>query len=75
MTRRKGNSIVSDGLKGLDLFGMAVPSLNIEGDSQVRTMCGGIVTCLILVTTLFFAAETGTELLSPMNPQINDVIT
>ena len=60
-------------VKNIDSFGMEIPSFNIGGESQVNTLCGGIVTCLILMTTLAYASSEALELIDPHNPQINIV--
>ena len=59
-------------VSGLDSFGSAVPSLNIGGETTVNTLCGGIVTGLILLVTLIFAAHKATELVDARNPTIID---
>ena len=59
-------------VSGLDSFGSAVPSLNIRGETTVNTLCGGIVTGLILLVTLIFAAHKATELVDARNPTIID---
>ena len=48
----------------LDSFGSAVPSINIRGETSVNTLCGGVLTGLILMITLTFAAHKATELVN-----------
>ena len=62
-------------IRGMDSFSMEVPSFNIKGETRVNTLCGGIVSCLILLMTLAFAAHNAVELFDAKNPTINKVTT
>ena len=60
-------------ISGMDSFGMEVPSLNLKGETQVNTLIGGVVSALILMLTLAYAANTAIELVEPQNPTITEV--
>ena len=49
---------------------MEVPSFNIKGQTMINTLCGGVVSCLILMTTLAYAAHNAIELALQDDPQI-----
>ena len=38
-----------------DMFGRAVPTLNLGGDDHIRSRLGGIVSMMIMLTTFLFA--------------------
>ena len=62
-------------ISGMDSFGMEVPSLNLKGETHVNTLIGGVVSALILMLTLAYAANTAFELVEPQNPSITEVTT
>ena len=53
---------------------MEAPSLNIRGETKVNTLCGGIVTCFILVLTMVYALNSSVELFNPVKPEIAEAI-
>ena len=62
-------------ISGMDSFGMEVPNLNLKGETHVNTLIGGVVSALILMLTLAFAANTAIELVQPQNPSMKEVTT
>lgn len=62
-------------MTNFDSFSMEVPSFNIRGETRVRTLCGSIVTFIILALTISFAVHTSLELVEPQNPSISEVTT
>ena len=44
-------------VRGLDIFAKDVPAFNINGQSEVKTLLGGILTCVIYVLTLSYATS------------------
>lgn len=55
----------------MDSFSETVPQFNINGETHVNTFCGGVVTFLILMAALAYAANNAIELVDPVSPQIN----
>ena len=41
-------------LKSVDLFGRALPSFSLQGQTQVHTYSGGLITLLIVYITFLF---------------------
>ena len=48
-----------------------MPSFNIEGDTQVRTVPGGFITLTILTVTLGYSITKFADLTEGNNPNIN----
>ena len=44
-----------DFVKGVDMFGAPLPSLNISGEATINSHCGGIISLLITYLTFLFA--------------------
>ena len=61
----------SEFLRRRDSFGKEVPSFNVEGDSQVRTVIGGFMTLTILTVTLGYSITKFADLTEGNNPNIN----
>ena len=61
----------SEFLRRRDSFGKAVPAFNVEGDTQVRTIIGGIMTLTILTVTLGYSITKFGDLMEGNNPNIN----
>ncbi len=45
---------VGNKLQSIDLFGREVPAFNLKGETHVNTTVGGLVSVLILITTLLY---------------------
>ena len=58
-------------IKKLDLYGAPVPTLNINGKSSVKTLVGGILSFLIMLTVFLFAALKLEELVLRKQPMLN----
>ena len=58
-------------VKNIDGFGQEIPSFNLKGETRVNTLCGGVITVIILSLTLAFAILKGIHLLHRKNPTIN----
>ena len=48
-----------------------MPTFNVDGESKINTVVGGILTCIIFITTLLYAGIKLDQLLSKGNPNIN----
>ena len=60
-----------DFLRNIDNFGEAVPSFNIGGRAEIKTISGGIVTLIIFLVTFSFGVMKMQHLLEKKNPVIN----
>ena len=49
-------------ITGFDTFGKDMPNLNLQGETKVNTLCGGIVTLLIASVVVAFATHKAFEL-------------
>lgn len=54
--KKKPNWHISNKLQGIDLFSREVPAFNLRGETHINTTVGGLVSVLILVTTLLYTA-------------------
>ena len=52
-----------------------MPSFNLQGESRVNTLCGGVVTLLIAMVVLAFATHKAFEMVDPHNPSIVEIET
>ena len=57
-------------IKNFDSFGKEIPSFNIQGETKVNTMCGGLLTLLIGMVVMAFAANNSIELVNPLHPAV-----
>ena len=48
-------SVLGQILKKLDYFGAPIPTLNMLGDTMVKTKTGGLLSFIIILLTLGFA--------------------
>ena len=58
-------------IRNLDTFGKEVPAFNIDGETKINTIVGGILTALIFMTGLLYAGVKLDHLLNRDNPNIN----
>lgn len=56
---------MSDVISSMDMFSESVPQLNIEGKTEVKTLCGGITSVFIFMAALAYAASNSFELVDP----------
>ena len=49
-------------VRNLDIFGKDVPAFNINGEAEVKTLLGGILTCIVFVLTFSYATSTMIDL-------------
>lgn len=59
----------------MDTFAMPVPQFNIKGETNIKTLCGGITSFIIFMAALAYAVSNSVELVNPQSPQINKVKT
>ena len=52
----------------MDAFSSPVPQFNINGETKVRTLCGGLTSFFIFIAALAYAAGNSLELVSPRSP-------
>lgn len=53
-----------------DNFGKEIPSFNLRGETNVRTVMGGVVTTLIIIIALVFATIKMFQFFTGHNPEI-----
>ena len=58
-------------LRNLDRFGKEVPAFNVDGETKINTVVGGILTALIFMTGFLYAGIKLDHLLSRDDPIIN----
>jgi len=58
-------------LKNMDMFGKPLPSFNLQGNEDVKTHCGGLVSLALMFTVFMFASLKLLHLLSFHSPTIN----
>ena len=44
-------------LHSIDIFGMPIPSFNLKGKSHITTWLGGLLSAMIMGTTLAYATQ------------------
>ena len=59
--------------KNLDNYGKEVPTFNLGGETRVSTVCGGIISVLVMILTLTYSIVKLTQLINKDNPNINQV--
>ena len=59
--------------KNLDNYGKEVPAFNVGGETRVSTVCGGIISVLVMTLTLTYSIVKLTQLINKQNPTINQV--
>ena len=55
-------------ITSMDAFSSPVPQFNINGETKVRTLCGGLTSFFIFIAALAYAAGNSLELVSPRSP-------
>ena len=68
--RRNRPANIGGALKQIDIFGANLPMFHIEGETQVQTVSGGILTALLSVVFIGYALIKLTHLLDKKNPLI-----
>ena len=59
-------------LTNLDLYGRAVPTFNLKGETHINTSMGGLLSLVIMITTLAYTSLKFTELYTRADPFINE---
>ena len=54
----------------MDSFGKKIPMFNIQGDSQVKTVFGGVLSVLVITLTLMYSKMKFIDLMERKNPQL-----
>ena len=62
-------------LKKIDAFGEPLPSFNIKGKDHVYTLGGGVITMLITIVVLAYAAVKFEHLTSRYSPNMSSYLT
>ena len=63
-----------DFLKKVDIFDAAMPTFNLNGEKSVRTVCGGVITIVILCITFLFSSTKFEQMLRRQNPTVNNYL-
>ena len=63
---------IGNKLQGIDMFGREVPSFNLRGETHINTKVGGLVSVVILITTLMYTAIKLELLYSRKDPTISE---
>ena len=68
--RRGGRASWSVGntMRDMDGFGKEIPSFNLRGENRVNSVCGGVVTTVILTLVLIYASMKAIDLVEKRNP-------
>ena len=61
---------MSEFVKNIDMFGAAVPGINMRGKTELNTSCGAIISMLIIILTLSFGLLKLEHLMERKNPLI-----
>ena len=62
---------VSNRMRDIDGFGKEIPAFNLRGENRVNSVCGGVVTTIILTLALIYASVKAIDLVEKKNPVIN----
>lgn len=57
----------------LDIFGMPLPTFNIDGNDRIKTRLGGVFTLLIIATVLLFAIVKFSHMTARKNPFLSQM--
>lgn len=57
----------------LDIFGMRLPTFNIDGNDRIKTKLGGVFTLLIITTVLLYAIEKFSHMMARKNPLLSQM--
>ena len=71
-TQNKGACSIGSALSKFDGFGSDLPTFNLKGETNVQTCSGGVLTLLITLVTLAYAAIKSVHLASKKNPQVTE---
>ncbi len=66
-------SNIGEAFKQFDIFGAKIPSFNIQGQTKVLTVTGGVFTALFSVVFITYALLKFTHLVSKKNPLIAEI--
>ena len=58
----------------MDMFATPLPIFNLRGQETVQTVCGSILSIMILYVTLIFAALKFMHLMARHNPGVNEYV-
>ena len=61
-------------VKRLDLFGVEIPQLNLNGETQVKSSIGSIITIIIAILMFIFALIKLEHLANRKNPDLSSII-
>ena len=59
-------------VKKFDIFGSKVPTFNIDGEDDVKTVTGGLLSLIIMMLTGIFGILKMQHLLERMHPEIHN---
>ena len=60
-------------LKKVDVFGEALPTFNLKGETHVNTMTGGLCTFLIIIICLAYGCLKFIHLVDKVNPSVSEI--
>ena len=69
----RGRWSISKVMSRFDSFGREVPAMYLNGDPEVNTWIGGLLTLAVLSVTLIYGAVKGVEFVKNTNPNVSDV--
>ena len=72
-SRKNRPANVREAFKKIDVFGAKLPAFNIQGQTQVLTVSGGILTALLSVVFIGYASLKLTHLMDKKNPLIAEL--
>ena len=64
----------TNALKSASIFGVNVPSFNVNGKYKIDTFLGGVLTFLVIVVVALFGSYKMIKLVNQLNPQFSTIL-
>lgn len=68
--REKPAWAIGNVMRHLDSFGKDIPTFNLRGKSRINTVCGGVVTVMILILVFIYSSIKAVDFFERRNPAI-----
>ena len=73
MNGRKPNWHLKNVITNEDMFGRPVPTFSLKGEDEIKTISGGILTIIMILTIIAYGSNKAVELFKKNNPVVNVV--
>ena len=73
LNKLKPNWHLQNVITNQDMFGRPIPSFNLKGEDEVKTITGGVLTIMLILTILAYGSNKALELFKKNNPVVNVV--